>query len=100
MSTQSLLGDLEGALGVLEGTGLEELDDSLLVGRHATDLGHYLPDKFDAFAETSLLGGLRGAVGTFAGGLVLRDLVPLVLSDGDDSRVGFHHNNIILIIDI
>ena len=56
MRSQGLLGKLEGALGVLEGAGLEELDDSLLVGGDSTDLGNDLADQLHSLPECPFAG--------------------------------------------
>ncbi len=92
MGAQSLLGELQGALGVLERASLEELDDSLFVGGDSSDLGNDLADEFDSLPEGAFAAGradlLTGLLRNFEFG----DCVSLVLSDGDHSWVRFSHN--------
>ncbi len=96
MGAQSLLGELEGALGILHGAGLEELDDSLLVGRDAADLADHLTDKLHALAEGSLFLGGTDALGLLLGHLEGSGGVALVLADGDHLRMRFDHKIILI----
>jgi hypothetical protein len=96
MGAEGLLGQLEGLLGVLHGAGLEELDDSLLVGGDAADLADDLPDEFHAFSNNALPLHGPSLLGLLLGGLELGDGVALLLAQRDDCGVALHHYLILI----
>ena len=87
MSAQSLLGKLQGALGVLDATGLQELEHSLLVGGDSSDLADDLADQLHSLADLALFLHGSGSLELFGGDLELGDGVPLVLAEGNHCRV-------------
>jgi len=91
VGAEGLLGKLEGLLGVLDGTGLQELNDSLLVGGHTADLSDDLSDQTDSLADGSLSLGRAGILGLFSSGLECGGGVALVLTDGDHLGMRFDH---------
>lgn len=87
MSAQSLLGKLQGALGILDATGLQELEHSLLVSGDSSDLSDDLADELDSLADLALFLYGSGSLGLFGRDLELGDGMPLVLAEGNHCRV-------------
>lgn len=65
MSAQSLLGKLQGALGILEATGLQELKHSLLVAADSSHLIDDLANQLHSLANLALFLYGSGSLGLF-----------------------------------
>ena len=91
MSAQGLLRQLQRALGVLDAARLQELNHSLLVGRHSAHLANHLPDQLHSLAQDSLFGDGMAALGFFLGNFEFGDRVALVLAERNHSWMGFSH---------
>ena len=86
VGAQSLLGNLQGSLGILQGTSLEELDHSLFISSDTGNLVDDFSDEGGSLGDSSLLGGRLHRLR-----LDLSCLVTLVLSDGNCCCLVFSH---------
>lgn len=94
MGAKSLLGELQGTFGVLHGTGLEELNHSLLVSGHSAHFADHLTDQLHPLAQSTLALGGTSALRLLLRGLESSYGVALVLADSDHRGVALHHYNI------
>ncbi len=98
MSTQSFFGDFEGFFGILEGTGLQQLDDSFFVYWYTSDFIDECSDEANSLSESSFSSGLSDC---FFSSDKLGGGVSFILSDSDYGWVLFsHYIFFILIINI
>jgi len=86
VGAQSLLGELEGSLGVLQAAGLEEFDDSLFVSGDACDLVDDLSNQFSSLADFGL-----GRDWSCSLGLEFGCLMSLVFAKGNVGGLAFGH---------
>lgn len=88
VSTQRAFGNLEGLFGILEGTGLQQLNDSLFVACNSRDFSDEGSNEGNSLSEFSLS---LGRLDYFFVGSKFGGWVSFIFADGNDSWVLFGH---------